>query len=136
MPQTQISRASRSGAPSIQGNKAIANAFTGNNVYIDPVLNAEGMSIANVTFTPGARTHWHTHEKGQILRVVTGSGWVCDIGGQPVRINVGDVVWCPPGTKHWHGADDHSYMCHQATSFGGVTWEEEVGDQEYAKKSG
>ncbi|KAG9774091.1 hypothetical protein KCU88_g5549, partial [Aureobasidium melanogenum] len=98
MPQMQISRASRNGAPSIQGNKAIANAFTGNNVYIDPVLNAEGMSIANVTFMPGARTHWHTHEKGQILRVVTGSGW--------------------------------------ATSFGGVTWEEEVGDQEYAKKSG
>jgi quercetin dioxygenase-like cupin family protein len=131
----QISCNSRSGKPSIHGNKAIENAFTGNDVYIDPVLSTEGMSIVNVTFTPCARTHWHTHEKGQILRVVVGSGWVCDFGKQPVKINVGDVIWCPPGTKHWHGADNASYMCHQATSFGGVTWEEEVDDQEYERKT-
>lgn len=96
----QISGASRSGAPSIHGNKAMANAFTRNNVYIDPVINAEGMSVADVTFRSGARTHWYIHKKVQILEVVTELGWVCDFGGQPVKINVGDVIWCPPRTKH------------------------------------
>ena len=96
----QISGTSPSGAPSTDGNKAIANALIRNNVYIDPVINAEGMSVANVTLRSGARTHWHIHKKVQILRVVTELGWVCDFGGQPVKINVGDVIWCPPRTKH------------------------------------
>lgn len=103
---------------------------------MDPVIAAEGMNVANVTFTPCGGTHWHTHEKGQLLKTLAGAGWVCDLGGEPVNISMGDVIWCPPGTTHWHGADDNSYMCHQAASFGGVGWKAEVSDDEYAKKSG
>ncbi|KIW33923.1 uncharacterized protein PV07_00737 [Cladophialophora immunda] len=133
MPQMVVSRASRTGNPSVHGPSTIPNAFSGE-VFIDPVLAAEGISVANVNFAPCARTYWHTHEKGQLLRVLAGSGWVCDKDGQPVKINVGDVVWCPPGTTHWHGADDQSYMVHQATSFGAVQWHQAVQDEEYRKK--
>jgi quercetin dioxygenase-like cupin family protein len=124
----------RTGAPSVHAPSAIPNAFTGNDVYIDPVLSAEGISIANVNFSPCARTHWHTHAGGQLLRVLAGSGWLCDEGREPVKINAGDVIWCPPGTTHWHGADDGSYMIHQAVSLGGVQWGAEIGDNEYGKK--
>ena len=136
MPEMTITRAGRAGKPSLHANEAIPNAFSGNNVYVDPVLGAEGMSVANVTFTPCGRTYWHTHEKGQLVKVLAGAGWICDRGGKPTRISVGDVIWCPPGTTHWHGADDDSYLCHQVASFGGVEWLEEVKDEEYAAKGG
>jgi len=91
-------------------------------------------SVSMVTFTPGAHTYWHWHERGQLLTVTKGSGWVCDRGGEPKRLKEGDVVWCPPDTTHWHGADDGSEMMHIAFSMGGVKWLEAVNDQEYAAK--
>ena len=81
-----------------------------------------------------ARTYWHYHEGGQFLHVLAGSGWICDKGGRPQRITVGDVIWCPPGTTHRHGADDGSYMVHQAVSHGKVEWRDEVGVEEYEQK--
>ena len=104
--------------------------FTGD-VWADPVLTTEGINILNVMFTPGARTHWHTHEKGQMLTVTAGSGWVCDKGGKPQKLSVGDIVWCPPGTTHWHGADKGSYMVHTAATHGKMDWGEPVSDEEY-----
>jgi quercetin dioxygenase-like cupin family protein len=59
---------------------------------------------------------------------------VCDKGAKPVKILAGDVVWCPPGTTHWHGADEGSYMVHQAVSLGSVEWLDAVGDEEYEKR--
>ena len=105
--------------------------FTGQ-VCINPYLAAEGMSIADVQ--PCARTKWHRHEGGQFLRVLAGTGWVCDKGRKPQRLNVGDLVWCPPGTTHWHGADDGTYMVHQAVSNGKVDWYDAVSNDEYASK--
>jgi quercetin dioxygenase-like cupin family protein len=116
MPQMTIAHG-RASKPSIHGNTAL-KTFTGGDVYIDPVLAAESLSVANVNFSPCARTHWHYHEGGQLLRVIAGAGWVCDKDGEAKRIAVGDVIWCPPGTTHWHGADDGSYMVHQAVSHG------------------
>jgi quercetin dioxygenase-like cupin family protein len=106
--------------------------FTGD-VWADPVITEEGFAILNVMFTPCARTHWHTHEGGQLLIVKAGSGWVCDKGGEPQRINVGDVIWCPPGTTHWHGGDKGSYMLHTAITHGAMTWHEPVSEEEYNK---
>jgi quercetin dioxygenase-like cupin family protein len=131
MPQMIIVRDSRAGKDSVHGSTM--NTFTGD-VWIDPVLASEGISVANVNFTPCARTHWHYHGGGQLLRVIAGSSWICDKGGEPQRINVGDVVWCPPGTTHWHGADDASYMVHQAVSHGKVEWYDAVSDEVYSKK--
>ena len=85
-------------------------------------------------FTPCARTHWHHHEQGQILKVSAGSGWICDKGREPVRLNAGDMVVAPPGTTHWHGADDGSLLMHMAISHGKTTWYDAVTDEEYGKK--
>ncbi|KAK7906222.1 hypothetical protein LTR67_000948 [Exophiala xenobiotica] len=134
-PTMTISRHSRAGVPSINGTESM-KTFTGGTVWVDLVVSAPGgeLSVANVNFAPCARTNWHRHENGQVLRVTAGSGWICDRGGQPVRIDVGDVIWCPPGTVHWHGADDDSYMVHQATSLGKAEWLEPVTDDVYKAK--
>jgi quercetin dioxygenase-like cupin family protein len=63
-----------------------------------------------VTFEPGERTAWHTHPLGQTLIIVTGTGWVQRESGQVEEVNSGDVVWFPPGEKHWHGATQTTAM--------------------------
>jgi quercetin dioxygenase-like cupin family protein len=60
---------------------------------------------------------------------------VCDKGGEPQRLNVGDIVWAPAGTVHWHGADEGSYLLHMAISHGKTTWFDAVTDEEYNKKN-
>ena len=72
-------------------SKGPAKTFTGD-VYLDMIHNDKANTIANVMFTPCARTHWHTHEHGQLIRVSAGSGWVCDRGGVPKRLRTGDTV--------------------------------------------
>lgn len=112
--------------------KGSSTSFTGD-VYLDGVLSQDNTVIGNVTFTPCARTFWHHHAGGQILKVLAGAGWVCDQGGEPQRIKVGDTVWCPPGTVHWHGADAGSYMTHTAISLGKTEFREEVSAEDFAK---
>ncbi|WAO91767.1 Cupin-2 domain-containing protein [Fusarium falciforme] len=111
--------------------------FTGE-VWYDSVLNKqeEGITMVTATFTPCARTHWHHHEDGQVLEVKAGSGWVCDKGGVPQKLSVGDIVWCPAGTVHWHGADEGSILVHLAISRGKTTWYEAVTDEEYNARLG
>ncbi|KAL3480873.1 RmlC-like cupin domain-containing protein [Aspergillus californicus] len=112
----------------------VGPTFTGD-VFLDPIKIDPKVAIANVTFTPCARTYWHTHEEGQVIRVVAGSGWICDKGGEARRIKTGDVIWAPAGTTHWHGADDESLMSHFVVGLGKTTWLEAVTDEEYAKKA-
>lgn len=69
---------------------------------------------AIVRFEPGARTAWHKHPLGQTLIVIEGAGWTQVEGGKKVEIRTGDVLWCPPGRKHWHGATPSSAMAHIA----------------------
>ena len=87
-------------------NKGPADWFTGT-VRIDPLFQANAPARAagaSVTFEPGARTAWHTHPLGQTLIVTAGCGWAQRWGGPIEEIRPGDVVWFPPGEKHWHGA--------------------------------
>ena len=84
-----------------------------------------------VTFLPGSRTYWHTHERGQILEVKMGSGWICDRGGNPRQIQTGDLIVCEAGTEHWHGAADGTLMMHLAISLGVTSWKEEVSEDEW-----
>src|SRR5476651_1301172 len=90
--------------------------FTGS-VRIDPLFQpneARRAAAAVVTFEPGARSAWHTHPLGQTLIVTSGCGWT-QCWGEPVEeIRAGDVIWCPPGTKHWHGATPTTAMSHIA----------------------
>ena len=92
---------------------------------------------ASVTFEPGARTAWHTHPLGQTLIIMAGLGWVQTEGGPIEEIRPGDVVWFPPGEKHWHGATPTTAMTHIAVqeSLNGknVDWLEKVSDEQYRK---
>lgn len=100
--------------------------FTGA-VWADPVMTStDGVTINNVFFSPGARTHWHAHERGQVLNVSAGKGWICKEGEAPQPIRAGDVVWIGPNERHWHGAASDSYMLHMATSLGHTNWAEAV----------
>ena len=119
--------------------KGPADWFTGN-VRIDPLFQAPAparVAGAFVTFEPGARTAWHTHPLGQTLIVTAGRGWVQREGGSVEEIRPGDVVWFPPGEKHWHGATPTAGMTHIAIqeSLDGkaVDWMEYVTDAQYRK---
>jgi quercetin dioxygenase-like cupin family protein len=114
-----------------------ADYFTGT-VRIDPLVQAaEPARVAanNVTFEPGARTAWHTHPLGQTLIVTAGAGRTQRWGGPVEEIRPGDVVWIPPGEKHWHGATPTTAMTHIAIQeqLGGsaVEWLEQVTDEQY-----
>jgi quercetin dioxygenase-like cupin family protein len=95
------------------------------------------VSGGHVTFEPGARTAWHTHPLGQTLIVTSGLGWVQAEGGSIEEIRPGDVVWFPPGLKHWHGATPTTAMTHIAiTEFQNgknVDWLEKVSDEQYRR---
>ena len=113
--------------------------FTGT-VRIDPLFQAPEPARAAgayVTFEPGARTAWHTHPLGQTLIVTAGFGRVQREGGPIEEIRPGDVVWFPPGLKHWHGASPTNAMTHIAIqeSLDGkaVDWMEKVSDEQYRK---
>ena len=112
--------------------KGPAEYFTGN-VRVDPLFAAKDttpFSGAYVTFEPGARSAWHTHPAGQHLIITSGVGWTQEWGGPVTEIRTGDVVWCPPGVKHWHGATPTTAMTHVALTgtAGGknVDWLEKV----------
>jgi quercetin dioxygenase-like cupin family protein len=121
---------------SAQGPEA---SFTGH-VRVDPLASANAQinsSAAYVTFEPGARSAWHTHPKGQYLVVTSGVGRTQQWGGPVEEIKPGDVIWCPPGVKHWHGAAPGTAMTHLAitgTDAQGknVEWMEKVSDDQYA----
>ncbi len=111
--------------------------FTGT-VRIDPLFAAaepSRVSAALVTFEPGARTAWHTHPLGQRLIVTAGCGWAKCHDGPKREIRAGDVVVCPPGEKHWHGATATTAMSHiaiqEALDGKVVDWMEKVTDEEY-----
>ncbi|BAS26309.1 (R)-mandelonitrile lyase [Limnochorda pilosa] len=120
--------------PSGKGPEAY---FTGS-VRVDPLYEAHDpgrVRAAMVTFEPGARTAWHTHPLGQILIVTAGRGLVQTWGGPIQEIRPGDVVWIPPGEKHWHGAAPTTAMTHIAIqeALDGKTadWLEHVTQEQY-----
>ena len=95
------------------------------------------LNAGSVTFEPGARTAWHTHPLCQTLVITAGLGWVQTEGDQIEEVRPGDVVWFPPGEKHWHGATPTTAMTHIAVqeSLNGknVDWMEKVSDAQYGK---
>ncbi len=117
--------------------KAPEQFFTGD-VTVEMVFQGaepSRLAIGLVTFQPGARSAWHTHPLGQALIVVSGVGWTQCEGGPKKEIHPGDVVACPCGRRHWHGATATSSMSHYAIqeSLDGkaVDWMEKVSDEAY-----
>ena len=114
-----------------------AEFFTGE-IVLKPLFSPKEFTTTGggqVTFSPCARSAWHTHPAGQTLIVTSGTGWVQEWGGEKQQINPGDVIWTPPGVKHWHGATDATTMTHIAitdTVDGrNVDWMEKVSDDQY-----
>ena len=114
-----------------------ADWFTGT-VWIDRLVDAPEparVAAARVTFEPGARTAWHTHPLGQTLIVTSGCGWTQREGGPVEEIRPGDVIWIPPGEKHWHGATATTAMTHIAIQEKldgkAVEWLEKVSEEQY-----
>jgi len=119
--------------------KGPAQYFTGT-VRIDPLFEAPEPARVrggSVTFEPGARSAWHTHPLGQHLIVTAGLGWTQCWGGPVEEIRPGDVIWCPPGVKHWHGATPTTAMTHiaiqEALDGKVVDWMEKVSDEQYRR---
>ena len=117
--------------------KGPAEYFTGA-VRIDPLFEAPAPARvrgASVTFEPGARSAWHTHPLGQALIVTSGLGWTQCWGEPKQEIRPGDVILCPPGKKHWHGATPTTAMTHiaiqEALNGKVVDWLEKVSDEQY-----
>lgn len=122
-----------------QPNDAYAQYFTGTS-YLNPLTDPdETQFIANVTFEPGCRNHWHIHHAdkggGQILLVTDGRGWYQEWGKKARALKPGDCVFIPANVKHWHGAAKDSWMSHVAFEACGVgmsnEWCEPVSDEEY-----
>jgi quercetin dioxygenase-like cupin family protein len=119
-------------------SKGPAEYFTGS-VRVDPLFQTPDPSRVTgglVTFEPGARSNWHTHPLGQTLIVVSGVGWTQCWGEPKHEIRPGDVIWCPPGHKHWHGATATTAMSHIAIQEHNgdgkvVEWLERVSDEQY-----
>ena len=131
----QTLRITRAGwQPSAKGS---AEYFTGA-VRVDPMFPATApsrVSGGHVTFEPGARSAWHRHPVGQTLVITSGLGWVQQWGGPKQEVRAGDVVWFPPGIKHWHGASATTAMAHiaiqEAVDGKNVDWLEQGSDEQY-----
>ena len=126
-------------AGSQASSKGPAQYFTGS-ARIDPLFPVRppmAGSGAYVTFEPGARSAWHTHPAGQVLIVTAGAGRVQRWGAPVQEIRPGDVVWTPPGVKHWHGAAPATALTHiaiqEAAAGNNVAWMEKVSDEQYGK---
>ena len=123
---------------SLHSNKGSALYFTGA-VQVEELFSAADPSHTSggkVRFEPGSRSAWHTHPLGQILIVTEGTGWIQQWGGPIEEIRKGDVIWIPPGVRHWHGATPSTAMTHIAIqeqlNGKAVEWME-VTDEQYHK---
>jgi len=118
-------------------SKGPAEWFTGTVRIDSPFKGTDPARVtgAIVTFEPGARTAWHTHPLGQTLIVTAGCGLAQRWGGPIEQIRPGDVIWFPPGKKHWHGATATTAKTHIAIQEQldgkAVDWMEHVSDEQY-----
>lgn len=131
----QITRAN-----AVAPKRGPAEYFTGV-VSLEEFANAPDPSAVRaviVTFEPGARTAWHTHPHGQLLRILSGTGWVQQAGEAVAEVLPGDVIWFEPGERHWHGATPSQCMVHLAIQRAdetgkAATWQEPVSAAEYSR---
>ena len=102
--------------------------FTGT---VTKVEEGSDGAIAHFRFAPGARTKWHSHERGQIILVEEGVARTQVRGGPVVELHAGDIIYAPPGVVHWHGAAPDKECIQYNVTRGAVTWFEEVSETDY-----
>jgi len=124
-----------------KGRQITGNNFTGT-VWFTPLVEADSLNpnaVGCVTFEPGARTNWHLHPKGQIIVALSGTGFYQEQGSPKVILHKGDVVKCPPGKQHWHGASPEEPFIQVAITgreLGPTKWFQPVTDEEYLAQEG
>ena len=110
-------------------------------IYLSTLIGTENVADAPelhyVVFEPGVINNWHTHEGGQILIATDGIGYH-QIEGQSVEVLYpGDVAYCPPGIKHWHGGSADTAFAHIAINTNpersGVEWFDRISEDEYSQ---
>jgi Uncharacterized conserved protein, contains double-stranded beta-helix domain len=121
----------RNDGPEKAGPSGLRSATCTGDVWSDIVFNSGGARAISIFFPPGGRNHWHTHEGGQFVHVLSGEGWIQERGSERVTVRAGDMIWTEPGVEHWHGATDSSLTFQVAVHFGEVEWKEPVQDWEY-----
>ena len=122
-----------------QPNDAFAQYFDGQS-FLNPLVGSDStLFLANVTFEPGCRNHWHIHNAskggGQILICTAGQGWYQEEGKEAVSLEPGKVIVIPANVKHWHGAKKDSWFSHISVEVPGEntsnTWLEAVSESDY-----
>jgi quercetin dioxygenase-like cupin family protein len=122
----------------IRGGSDIPSAlaegtFTGE-AWRDMLMSpTDGVAVGNNFFSPCSRTYWHSHVGGQLLIILAGEGHVADENGI-ITVRAGDMIWTPPGRRHWHGGSRQRYMLHTAITLGDTHWEQPVSDEEYGSE--
>lgn len=119
----------------LPSNRPPESTFTGD-VYISGYFQRGGpsrLSGAFATFKPGARTPWKVNPVGQTVIVTSGVGWAQSEGEEIVEVRAGDMIWFPPGERHWEGATPDQAMTYVAIQEGGVRFVDKVTDEEYQK---
>jgi quercetin dioxygenase-like cupin family protein len=104
---------------------------TTGDVLLDRVIGGDGVAAWSAMFKPCARTHWHSHERGQLFFISGGKGMIATRDGQVQIVQAGDVVFTPAGEEHWHGAAPDCFVTYTAVSLGKTTFNDEVSDEEY-----
>jgi quercetin dioxygenase-like cupin family protein len=115
-------------------SKVAEGTFSGKawqDLYIKP--SEGGVAVGNIYFEPCARTLWHSHSGGQLLIIVAGEGFVAT-EDEKVTSRTGDIIWTPPGVRHWHGATADRFVLHTAVTMGVTTWETAVSDETYSEE--
>jgi quercetin dioxygenase-like cupin family protein len=106
-------------------------------VWFDPILpKTDDVDVGTVVFSPSGRTVWHQHERGQLLQITSGYGFVCKDGEVPQRVRAGDTVWIAPNERHWHGATSNTLMSHTTITMGATEFHTAVTEAEYAAANG
>jgi quercetin dioxygenase-like cupin family protein len=126
--------------PTPSTTKNPPDQFAGD-VWLDPIAvpqnDDQRMTVATVRFAPGARTAWHSHARGQFLRVTQGVARFGTRDGEIIEVHPGQTLYTPPGQEHWHAAAPGFYMEHIAMLESGddpattTTWLEHITDDDY-----
>ncbi len=123
----------------MSGKQALELPTFSGPIYLSEILGSENVADAPglhyVVFEPGSINNWHTHEGGQILIATDGIGYHQTEGGEVEVLYPGDVAYCPPGVKHWHGGSADTGFAHIAVNTNpektGLEWFDRISEEEY-----
>ena len=121
----------------------VAGRWTGSAQQDDPrftgrtdTMDAKDLSILRRSFEPGARSAWHSHDKGQLIFVESGRARTQKKGQSMKELGPGDSDYTGPNVVHWHGAAPNDRVVQVAVGFGGdIKWLQKTTDDEYAGKA-